>query len=116
MAKIEEMSKKQIEAMFKDRIEKAMILEEINKKYPGVFCGCELFPDSVLHIYHVEDFKNIARILGKKFAKNSEKKILQCLETFFKICHRYCRGFYDFCRFRNGYGGGKCSALGFRLL
>lgn len=66
MANIGEMNKEQVEEMLNKRAEIALEMDDLEKDYPDVFCGVVLDYDNTLHIYKAEDFRKIAKILGKE--------------------------------------------------
>lgn len=64
MTKIEE--KNRVEMMLKARIGIALDMDDLDKRYPDVFCGVSLDVENVVHIYKTQTLKKIAEILGKK--------------------------------------------------
>ena len=77
MAKIEEMNKEQVEKMLRTRADVAILMDELDKKYPDMFCGVALNEDMVLHIYKPQTLRKMAEILEKpvKIEKYTEEQI-----------------------------------------
>ena len=65
MAKIEEMNKEQIEEMLAERAQFALDMDDLDKRYPDVFCGVSLDVDNVIHIYKPQVLRKMAIILGE---------------------------------------------------
>lgn len=64
--KIEEMNKEQIETMLKERMQIALDMDDLDKRYPDVFCGVSLDVENVIHIYKPQVLRKMATILGEK--------------------------------------------------
>lgn len=64
--KIEEMNKEQIEAMLKARAQLALDVDDLDKRYPDIFCGVALDVERAIHIWKPETLRKMANILGEK--------------------------------------------------
>lgn len=66
MVKIAEMNEEQARMILEERANIALEMDNLDKRYPDVFCGLYLDLDHVIHVWKVAMVKQIAKVLGKE--------------------------------------------------